>query len=249
MSLAHKPVPRGAAAPAPLAPPWSDEDLLALEQALDSLPAPLSPLGLDMLDGYLVGVLLQPRAVPEAQWWPFVLDEEGRPAPAGLALGELRARVLRRRDQLNAAIHQRQWFDPWVFELDDADDPLETILPWVAGFSLAMAEFPALMDMDSPELLEPLAVLYRALDPEDLEDADDLLAAIEELEPPADLDEAVESLVTSTLLLADISRPQTLAPRSGPKGAGRRPGPGGRNGASARLGGRPSPRGGPGVKR
>lgn len=244
MPAVPKPSARAPAVHTPAAPPWSDEELAALERALDALPAPLSPLSLDMLDGYLVGVLLQPRAVPEAQWWPFVLDEEGRSPPARLALDELRTRVLRRRDQLNAAIHQRQWFDPWVFELDDADDPLEAILPWVAGFSLAMAEFPALMDMDSPELLEPLAVLYRALDPEDLEDADDLLEAIEELEPPADLDEAVESLVTSTLLLADVSRPQSPVPRGAPRGMARRPAPGGRRGPA-----RPPHRGGPGIKR
>jgi uncharacterized protein len=54
---------------------------------------------------------------------------------------------------------------------------------------------------------EPLAVLYRSFDPDDLEDADELLALIEELEPPADLAEAVEALVNSVLLLADVTRP------------------------------------------
>ena len=40
--------------------PLSDADMDALESALDALPAPLEPLDLSMLDGFLAGVLLQP---------------------------------------------------------------------------------------------------------------------------------------------------------------------------------------------
>jgi uncharacterized protein len=85
-------------------------------------------------------------------------------------------------------------------------------MPWVAGFATAMEFFPQLLRNEAQEVLEPLAVLYRAFDPEDLEDADELLEMIDQLEPPADLAEAVEGLVTSTLMLADVSRPQTTAP-------------------------------------
>ena len=53
-------------------------------------------------------------------------------------------------------------------------------------------------------LTGPLALLYRHLDVDDLEDADALLAEIESLEPPADLAAAVEELVRATLLLADV---------------------------------------------
>ncbi|HET9645640.1 MAG TPA: YecA family protein, partial [Burkholderiaceae bacterium] len=75
-------------------------------------------------------------------------------------------------------------------------------------------------------LIEPLATLYMHLDPEDLEDADELLAEIETLEPPQDLAEAVEGLVSSTLLLADVSRP-LRKPGGHPKGSrgGGRTGP------------------------
>jgi uncharacterized protein len=97
-------------------------------------------------------------------------------------------------------------------------------MPWVAGFATACAHFPALMALDDPALLEPLAVLYMHLDPEDLEDADALIAEIETLEPPQDLPEAVEGLVRSTLLLADVSRPQKKKPGPPvrPRGAGPR---------------------------
>ena len=77
--------------------------------------------------------------------------------------------------------------------------------PWVAGFAAALETFPALLGNDESVLLEPLALLYRHLDPEDLEDAETLLAEIEALEPPADLAAAVEELVRATLLLADVA--------------------------------------------
>jgi uncharacterized protein len=93
-------------------------------------------------------------------------------------------------------------------------DPLATVMPWAAGFALAMEFFPQLMRQDPQQVMEPLAAIYRAFDPDDLEDADELLAAIEELEPPADLEEAVEALVSSTLLLADVTRPQSGQPRT-----------------------------------
>ncbi len=216
-------------APAPESlPALTDADLAALERWLDRIPAPAEPLDAMMLDGFLCGVLLQPKPVPEAQWWRHVVDVDGRSIPLGFDDEPLRALVRRRHAELDAAIRERQWFDPWVFELDDEDDPLEAVMPWVAGFATAMEFFPALMRSDSPEVAEPLAVLYRSFDPEDLEDADELLALIEELEPPTDLAEAVEALVNSVLLLADVMRPlPSTRPHRAPAPRPRRPAPGG----------------------
>jgi uncharacterized protein len=201
-------------------PPLTDADIDALQRALDALPAPLQPLDVTALDGYLVGVLLQPRPVPAAAWLRFVADEEGREPPRGTDLRPLQVLVQRRHAELARAIEHRDWFDPWVFELGDdegaAMTPSQCVMPWVAGFALAMAQFPDLMALDARALLEPLAALYQHLDPDDLEDADDLLAEIETLEPPHDLAEAVESLVSSTLLLADVSRPRKAGPKRAP---------------------------------
>ena len=86
------------------------------------------------------------------------------------------------------------------------------------------------MALDAGALTAPLALLYRHLAPDDLEDADDLLAEIETLMPPADLTEAVEELVRAVLLLADVSRPQHGLAKGGPPG---RP-PGGRSRGPAR---------------
>jgi uncharacterized protein len=84
--------------------------------------------------------------------------------------------------------------------------------PWVAGFSLALEHFPGLEALRDPDALEPMAVLYAAFDPEDLEDADELLEVIETLEPPATLGDAAEDIVRSVLRLADVSRPRAPAP-------------------------------------
>ncbi|WP_088285246.1 YecA family protein [Ideonella sp. A 288] len=207
--------------PIPVDRPLGEADLDALEALLDSLPANREPLDVVMLDGYLCGVLLQPRPVPEAQWMARVVDIDGRAPPPGFRMGALAALVRRRAAELNRAIAKREWFDPWVYQLDDEASPSETVLPWVAGFANAMDAFPALMNRHEAELLEPLATLYRHFDPDDLEDADELLAEIETLEMPETLAEAVEDLVRSVLLMADVTRP---AVRPAPKPFSRTPG-------------------------
>ena len=199
--------------PASNTQPLTDADLAALTALLDSLPQTLEPLDIVMLDGYLCGVLLQPRPVDEARWLAHVVDLDGRAPPTRFDMATLRELVLRRYAELNRAIHLRQWFDPWVYELDEEAGPSETVMPWVAGFASAVDLFPQLMDKFEDQLVEPLAGMYRHLDPDDLEDADALLAVIETLEPPAELSEAVEDLVQGVLLIADVSRPRTPAQR------------------------------------
>ncbi len=202
-------------------PPWSERDLDQLQALLDSVPAPLEPLDVSMLDGFLCGVLLQPRPLPPKKWWPYVMDGQGRLPPGTFDTRELEQLVGRRHSELNRAIDQRSWFDPWVFELHDESSQehpsedesgdhapvVDALHPWVAGFAAACEVFPELMELDESKTTEPLALIYQHFDANDLEDADALLAEIETLEPPEDLTEAVEQLVRATLLLADVSRP------------------------------------------
>ncbi|HZE92311.1 MAG TPA: YecA family protein, partial [Rhizobacter sp.] len=175
---------------------------------------------------------------PGSRWLPHVTDADGRPLPAGFNASRLHALAERRHAELNDAIARRQWFDPWVFELEhdagsdaaghDEDDAtpqaVDAVYPWVAGFATALELFPALMQLDAQALTEALALVYRHLDADDLEDADDLLAEIDTLEPPLDLSEAVEGLVRATLLLADVARPVANAgPQRRPQRSPRRP--------------------------
>lgn len=264
MSGAGRPPARAAGERPAAAPPrpLDDAELERLQALLEAVPAPLEPLDATMLDGFLCGVLVQPRPVPESAWFPHVLDaESGRPARPGYDAAPLRALVRRRHAELDAAIEARRWFDPWVFEpeADDeapgptrapaADDGLaglagladedgseahgadgappevQAVYPWVAGCVTALDLFPGVMALTGPALDEALVLLYRHLDPEDLEDADAILETIETLEPAEDLATAVEELVRATLLLADIGRPQRRPPAA-PATARRRPRPG-----------------------
>ncbi|MBX3634626.1 MAG: UPF0149 family protein [Rubrivivax sp.] len=200
--------------------PLTDDDIERLQALLAALPAPLEPPDLSALDGWLCGVLLQPKPLPRERWLGFVHDVEGRAPPPAPALDELHALVLRRHAELDRAIATRQWFDPWVAPPEDEDaPPSDSVLPWVAGFAAAMDAHPALMALDDPALVEPLALIYLHFDPDDLEDADALAAVIETLEPPADLAEAVQDLVRAVMLIADVSRPRppaAAAPRRRP---------------------------------
>jgi len=190
-----------------------------LEAMLDALPAPLDPPDISALDGYLVGVLLQPKAVPEAQWLPWVHDfDSGHAAPPGIDLRPLHALVRRRHAELGRAIAARRWFDPWVFELEPAAgenevSPSDVVLPWIAGCAAALERFPALLDSAGADAREPLATLYAHFDPADLEDASDLADALSVIEPVATADEAVEDLVRCTLLLADAMHPRQASAR------------------------------------
>ena len=220
----------GSASREAVLPPLSPREIEALQRLLDAVPAPLEPLDVVMLDGYLCGVLLQPEPVAAARWWPHVLDVDARPVPSSFEASRLQAAVERRRAELDRAIQGRRWFDPWIFELEDAagaaptddgdDDDAEAdadmraasaasdaVYPWVAGFASALENFPALLDLPDEALTEPLALLYRHLDPDDLEDAEALLEAIEQIGPAVDLADAVEGLVRAVLLLADVTRP------------------------------------------
>jgi uncharacterized protein len=196
--------------------PLADADLDRLQALIEDVAPPLEPLDISALDGYLCGVLLQPRPVAAAQWLRFVTDVDGRPAPPGPALDELHALVHRRHAEINDAIARRDWFDPWIYPLEDESAVADSVLPWVAGFAAAMDAFPSLMAMDAPDLVEPLALLYLHFDPADLEDADALAAVIETLEPPTDLAEAVQDIVRALMLMADVTRPRAPAPSRGP---------------------------------
>ncbi|MEO5883361.1 MAG: YecA family protein [Caldimonas sp.] len=211
MSRPTSPRRRGPASPAPGAAvaPLSAGELETLQELLDAVPAPLEPLDVCALDGFLCGVLVQPARIPPARWLPHVTDTDGRTLPRGYDAGPLHGLVQRRHVEIEAAIGRRRWLDPWVFEADDEGDGADPIraavLPWVAGVATAFELFPGIMQLPPEATLAPLALLYQHVDADDLEDADELLAEIESIEPPADLTEAVEQLVRAIFLLADAA--------------------------------------------
>lgn len=201
-------------------PTLGEREVVELQALLAAVPAPLEPLDVSAVDGFLCGVLVQPEPVAPARWLPFVTDVEGRPLPGGFDARPLHALVRRRAAELRRAIERREWFDPWVFEGEGEGEPRQSaredenddgaaavaaVLPWVAGCTAALETFPALLGSDDEALTAPLALLYRHVGIETLEDADALRDEIDTLEPPEELAAAVEELVRATLLLADVA--------------------------------------------
>jgi uncharacterized protein len=200
-----------------------DTEIERLQDLLDGLPPPLQALDVSALDGFLCAVLLQPNANDPARWLPLIFDIEGQALPEQVDTTALRDLIMRRMAHLQWAIGSRQWFDPWVFELAEPAAVGETVLPWVAGFAAAMDWFPQLLGIDDARLLEPLALLYLHFDADEVEEADALQQLIATLEPPQDLGEAVQDIVRSLMLIADVVHPVVSAPARKPPRRAPRP--------------------------
>ncbi|UUX96109.1 UPF0149 family protein [Aquabacterium sp. J223] len=201
----------------------NDSELDELAQGLD-LPEPLEPLDVVMLDGFLCGVLVQPRLVPVDEWWPFVADHEGRPPPEGTDLSRVRVLAERRLAALNEAIAEDGAFDP-LLPADDAalaEQAGELGLPawsavlmgWVAGFELAMARLGRESDPWPDEADALFERLLRHLPAEDGEDVRAREAAEAEF-PLASTDEAIDDLVDAVVGLWDatVDARYQVAPR------------------------------------
>jgi uncharacterized protein len=204
--------------------PMDDREIEELQALLDSVPAPFEPLDVSSLDGFLCGVIVQPEVVPSARWLPFVTDVDGRafPPPSTRAActpsrcgatPELRRAIGRRPGSTRGSSSSTTRTTSASMGTSSRGSrrrrrpgAVDAVYPWVAGFAAALETFPGLLAGDEAALTGPLALIYRHLGADDLEDADALLAEIESLEPPADLAAAVEELVRATLLLAGRGR-------------------------------------------
>lgn len=195
----------------------SDAELDELADRLDATPAPAEPLDVLMLDGYLVGVLVQPRVVPVDEWLPPVFDLQGKGLPEGADaawLARTRELIERRRDALNAAISEDGWFDPLVAdverlppvsEYDRVQLPISrTLMPWVAGFHWAQECFPGLGETDDDAVGLALARLYRHL-PVETEEAREIIATLDRDLALADIDAGIEDLVNAAVDLWDLT--------------------------------------------
>jgi uncharacterized protein len=195
----------------------TDAELDELADLLDATPEPLTPLDVLMLDGYLAGVLVQPRVVALEEWLPHVFDFEQRPLPESTDaawLARCTALIQRRRDALNAGISEDGFFDPVIAdverlppasEYDAVQSPVSrALMPWVAGFQWAQECFPALEESEDDAIGAALARLYRHLPPQDDGDKE-LIAVLDREQPLADVDAGIEDLVHATVDLWDLT--------------------------------------------
>jgi uncharacterized protein len=223
--------------PAPLNAPLTDPEITELDDLLRAIPAPLEPLDVVMLDGYLCGVIAQPQTLDPDAWLPPAFDwrlgetaqggegtEEG-----GIVLGpdtpgwhaakheRLVTLVQRHHAVLERQLREDAWFDPLVMEPQDDDDKAlvgaaaigPALAPWVAGFEQALACFPALESLKSDELPDLLDCLRRHLPPQDDDDRE-VVKALDAEHPLRNLDEAIEDLVANVVAIADIGRGERL---------------------------------------
>jgi uncharacterized protein len=221
--------------PAPATGPLTDDEIAELDAALSALPGEGDHYDISMLDGYLVGVLLQPEVVLPSHWLPHALGtSEGAALPidagAGSRLIEL---IMRRYNELAACIAARVPFEPILFELRDeasgmplaARDSIKALWPWAAGFVNAINIFTSLREQfgDDPDVSSALLGILRHV-PVDPDEASPVADALRELQAEADasaplatLDEAIDDVLACVLDIADVARPRRPVGRAAPK--------------------------------
>ena len=200
----------------------TDAECDELDELLQGTPQPLEPVDVLMLDGYLVGVLVQPRVVTVDEWLPGVFDFEGRALPADTDpawRARSQALIERRMSALAAAIADDGWFDPLIVdterappvsEYDAVQSPLSrALLPWAAGFHLAQERFPELGDWPDAAVGHAMARIYRHL-PAETDDDREVITVLDRELPLTTLDAAIEDLVLAVADLWDLTHTQRL---------------------------------------
>ena len=196
----------------------SDAEFDELDELLARTPEPYRPLDAVMLDGYLCGVLVQPRLIGREDWLPPIFDLDGAAFPASADAAwrsRCEALITRRHDALRQALVEDGGFDPLLPGPDTEPEELPealralgpislALMPWVAGFEHAAVRFPYLLQMRDDDVAAALARLHRHLPASD-----------EEPERPAEpapafatLDEAIDDLVGAVADLADLTHEQ-----------------------------------------
>ncbi|MFG6447897.1 UPF0149 family protein [Roseateles sp. BYS180W] len=104
----------------------SDAEFNELDDLLEAAPAPLEPLNATMVDGYLCGVLVQPRVIGVDELLAPIFDFDGRPLPDDVDtawLQRVQALVARRHAALNQSMVEQGWFFPLLPDLEAEDEP------------------------------------------------------------------------------------------------------------------------------
>jgi uncharacterized protein len=195
----------------------SDAEFDELDRLLLAAPEPCRPLDVLMLEGYLVGVLVQPRVIAIDDWLPPVFNLEGHaPGVEGDVAWSTRCRALieRRHLALNAAISEDGWFDPLVVDLDSEPpvseyEPVRSpvsraLLPWAAGFHWAQQCWPDLGNLEDDAVASALARIYRHL-PAETDDDREIVSLLDREHPLATLDQGLEELVLAAVDLWDLT--------------------------------------------
>ncbi|PZP32980.1 MAG: prepilin peptidase [Roseateles depolymerans] len=209
----------------------TDAEFAELDELLAQTPEPLNPLDASMLDGYLCGVIVQPRLIEIDEWLPNIFDYDGGVLPDAVDtawLDRITELVQRRHAALNRGLVEDGWFDPVVLDMDDDAQPeplpddasdeereqravydalgpiSRVLMPWVAGFQHAALCFPELAELPNDDVATALARLYRHL-PAETPEEKEVVATLDREHPLKDLDDAIEELVVTVADIADLT--------------------------------------------
>lgn len=209
----------------------TDAEFAELDELLAATPEPLQPLDASMLDGYLCGVIVQPRLIELDEWLPNIFDYDGGVLPQDVDatwLDRITQLVERRHAALNKGLVENGWFDPVILDVDEEQDPeplpddasdeeraardsyealgpiSRALMPWVAGFQHAALCFPELSEMQSDDVAAAMARLYRHL-PAETPEEKEVVATLNREHPLKDLDDAIEEMVVTVADLADLT--------------------------------------------
>ncbi|NLF53057.1 MAG: UPF0149 family protein [Thauera phenolivorans] len=134
----------------------SDDDFEALEEILTSEVVPEDCMDLEMLDGFLAGVLMSPRVIPAERWLPAVWSAHGDEASFGGGSGLQRAIRLVKAyyNEMATTIgldeDVEECWEPFCFAIAEGDT-LQLGEEWIEGFAQGLDLWPQGWEEGLPE--------------------------------------------------------------------------------------------------
>ncbi|THF56582.1 UPF0149 family protein [Pseudothauera rhizosphaerae] len=121
----------------------SDDEFEALEELLTSDVVPEDCMDLEMLDGFLAGVVASPQPIVPAGWLPAVWTAHAEEVSfgSGRQMQEAIRLVLRYHNELVATIGAEESWEPFCFATGEGDT-LAIGEEWMAGFTLGLELWP-----------------------------------------------------------------------------------------------------------
>jgi uncharacterized protein len=125
----------------------TDEDFEALEEVLSSDVVPEDCMDLEMLDGFLAGVLMSPRPLAPERWMPAVWSAHGDEASFGSGSGLQRAiRLVKAyHNEMLATLgldeDEESCWEPFCFAISEGDT-LKLGETWIEGFAQGLELWP-----------------------------------------------------------------------------------------------------------
>ena len=120
----------------------SDDEFDALEEILTSDAVPEECMNLEMLDGYLAGVVLSPVPLTPAEWMPTVWSAHEEPSFAsGGGMQRAIRLVLRYYNELVTTVGDPDGWEPFCYAGSAADE-LAVGEEWIEGFLQGLELWP-----------------------------------------------------------------------------------------------------------